>query len=216
MSSNQQLPLLLFPTPSRTDRETRNPYIPQIQYPSATRQGQRLGPKFNTLQNAFNSQRLQLQGATPQDNPELVLVLETVGPISSFVGAVKRISGLEWLLEADEFIDADDDFYDRTHVEQALSGNLFLLGTNQQALVEIIALWQRYQENPSAKFERGFNAWKSVFEHLPGMPSTVQHAYGFNPRVMHLEHQGPITNGDTFKEARCSMRFWKERMPSLL
>lgn len=166
MSSNQQLPLLLFPTPSRTDRETRNSYIPQIQYPSATRQGQRLGPKFNTLQNAFDNQRLQLHGAIPQDNPELVLVLETIGPISSFVGAVKRISGLEWLLEADEFIDPDDDFYDRTHVEQALSGSLFLLGTNQQALVEIIALWQRYQENPSAKFERGFNAWKSVFEHL--------------------------------------------------
>jgi hypothetical protein len=166
MSSDQQLPILLFPTPGRTDREKRPPYFPQIQYPSATRQGQRLGPKFNTLQNAFDSQRLQLQGAIPQDNPELVLVLESVGPISSFVGAVKRIPGLEWLLEADEFIDADDDFYDRTHVEQALSGNLFLLGTNQQALVEIIALWQRYQENPSAKFERGFNAWKSVFEHL--------------------------------------------------
>lgn len=166
MSNNQQLPLLLFPTPSRTDRETRNSYIPQIKYPSATRQGQRLGPKFTALQNSFVSQRLQLQGATPQDDPERVLVLEIIGTISSFVGAVKRISGLEWLLEVDELIDADDDFYDRTHVGKALPGNLFLLGTNQQALIEIIALWQRYQENPSAKFEHGFAAWKSVFEHL--------------------------------------------------
>jgi len=95
------------------------------------------------------------------------VVFETIGSIGSFVGAVKRIPGLEWLLEADELdIEADDDFFDTRRDEKSLTGSLFLLGTNRQALAEIVSLWQRYLEDPSAKFERGFGAWMDVFKHL--------------------------------------------------
>lgn len=166
MSSGQQLPLLLFPSPSRTDRENRNASPPQIHFPSASRQGVRLGPKFSALNSAFETRRLQLQQESPADNPELVLVLETIGSIDRLIGAAGRIQGLEWLMESDEIVDADKDFFDRSHEDKTLSGSLFLLGSNQQALSQIIALWERYQKNPEAKFDRGFGSWKELFKHL--------------------------------------------------
>lgn len=165
--SEQQLPLLLFPRPSSTSKDKRPPPRSTVQLPSAVRQQERLGPKFSTLQETFDTQRIQLQETAPQDEPELVVVFETIGSISSFVGAVKRIDGLEWLLEADELdIEPDDDFYDTAKREKSLSGSLFLLGTNRQALVEIISLWTSYQSDPAAKFDHGFGAWKEVFKHL--------------------------------------------------
>jgi hypothetical protein len=165
--SEQPLPLLLFPHPTSTDREKRSGRPPKVHFPSAGRQGERLGPKFASLQSAVSAQRVQLQTTAPQDDPELVVVFETIGTISNFVGAVKRISGLEWLLEADEVdVEADEDFYDESGQEKVLSGSLFLLGTNRQALEEIIRLWALYQSNPSAKFNHGFGAWKEVFKHL--------------------------------------------------
>lgn len=95
------------------------------------------------------------------------MVFETIGSISSFVGAVKRIPGLEWLLEADELdIEADDDFFDTRRDEKSLTGSLFLLGTNRQALAEIVSLWRNYLDDPSTKFQRGFGAWMDVFKHL--------------------------------------------------
>ena len=165
--SEQQLPLLLFPRPSSSSKDKRSAPPAKLQLPSAGRQQERLGPKFTTLQATFDAQRVQLQEMAPQDDPELVVVFETIGSISSFVGAVKRIDGLEWLLEADELdIEPDDDFYDTGKPEKSLSGSLFLLGTNRQALVEIISLWTSYQRDPSAKFDHGFGAWKEVFKHL--------------------------------------------------
>lgn len=166
MSSNQQLPLLLFPNPSRTDRENLHPAPPKIHLPNAGRQGVRFGPKFSALQSVFESQRLQLQQESPADNPELVLVLETIGSIDRLIGAVGRIEGLEWLMESDELIASNEDFFDQSDRDKILSGSLFLIGTNQQALVQIIALWSRYQENPEASFDRGFGAWKNLFKHL--------------------------------------------------
>lgn len=163
----ERLPLLLFPKPSISGKDPGRRYIPRVQLPTADRQQERLGPKFATLQSAFDARRIQLQATAPQDDPELVVAFETIGSISSFVGAVKRIPGLEWLLEADEIdIEADNDFFDTQRDETSLTGSLFLLGTNRQALTEIVSLWQRYLADPSTKFERGFGAWMEVFKHL--------------------------------------------------
>ena len=100
-----------------------------------------------------------------------MLVFETVGPIENFLGAVKRTAGLEWLLESDESgIPPDDDFYSLTEDDERqnkpLNGTLFLLGTNRQALNEIISLWNRYSRDPNDRFEYGFAKWKEVFRHL--------------------------------------------------
>ena len=165
--SEQQKPLLLFPQPSSSEREKRTPGWPQVHLPAARRQGERLTPKFGALQSAFSSRRVQLQAAAPTDDPELVVVFETVGSIDNFLGAVKRNPGLEWLLESDESdIEPNEDFFDTQEHEKPLMGRVFLLGSNQRALAEVISLWNLYQADPQAKLAYGLGAWKEVFKHL--------------------------------------------------
>jgi len=54
---------------------------------------------------------------------------------------VQRTPGLEWLLEADEAgVEPDDDFYDQRDRQKNLDGRIYLLGSNQQALAEVISL----------------------------------------------------------------------------
>lgn len=165
--SEQQLPLLVFPQPSSTDRDKRRPGWPQIHLPSPERQRDRLAPKFGTLRSTFEARRLQLQVSAPNDDPELVVVFETIGAVDQFLGAVKRTPGLEWLLEADETdVEPDEDFYDIAAHGNRLSGRLFLLGSNRQALTEILSLWERYRADNNVRFERGLGKWKEVFKHL--------------------------------------------------
>lgn len=165
--SEQQRPLLLFPQPSSSEREKRSPGWPQLHLPAAQRQGERLAPKFGALQSAFNTRRVQLQAIAPTDDPELVVVFETVGSVEKFLGAVKRTPGLEWLLESDEVdLEPDADFFDIHEHEKPLTGRVFLLGSNQQALTEVISLWNRYQADPQVKLEHGLGSWKDVFKHL--------------------------------------------------
>lgn len=165
--SEQQRPLLLFPRPTASEREKRPPGWPKVHLPSAQRQAERLAPKFGVLQSTFDSQRIQLQATAPTDDPELVVVFETVGSVEDFIGAVQRTPGLEWLLEADEAgVEPDDDFFDQQDREKALEGRIYLLGSNRQALTEVISLWNRYKADPQVKLERGLGKWKEVFKHL--------------------------------------------------
>lgn len=165
--SEQQRPLLLFPKPSLSEREKRTPGRPHIHLPAAQRQGERLAPKFGALQSAFNMRRVQLQTTAPTDDPELVVVFETVGSVEGFLSAVKRTPGLEWLLESDEVdLEPDADFFDIDGHEKPLTGRVFLLGSNQQALTEVINLWSRFQADPQVRLEHGLGSWKYVFKHL--------------------------------------------------
>ena len=76
------------------------------------RQSERLTPRFQVLQNAFDARRTRLQVEAAGLAPEDVVVLETVGPVGEFVSAVGRIQGLEWLGEIEEEdIPPDDDFF---------------------------------------------------------------------------------------------------------
>ena len=165
--SEQQRPILLFPRPTSSEREKRTSGWAQVHVPPEQRQAERITPKFDTLQSAFDARRIQLQAAAPTDDPELVVVFETVGSVENFIGAVQRTPGLEWLLEADEAgVEPDDDFYDQHDREKALDGRIYLLGSNQRALGEVISLWDRYRSDPQAKLERGLAKWKDVFKHL--------------------------------------------------
>jgi hypothetical protein len=165
--NEQQRPLLLFPQPTASEREKRPPGRARLHLPSAQRQIERIGPKFGALQDAFNAKRIQLQATVPNDEPEMVVVFETVGRIEDFVKAVRKISGMEWLLDADEDdIEHDDDFYDEQNRDKPLTGRIYLLGSNQQALNQVVSLWNRHQENPRVQLERGLAAWKNVFKHL--------------------------------------------------
>jgi Subtilase family len=165
--SEQQRPVLLFPRPTSSEREKLPTGRTAVHIPTATRQAERLAPKFERLQSAFDAGRIRLQAATPVDGPELVIVFETVGSVENFIGAVQRTPGLEWLLDSDEAdLEPDNDFYNPEDPQKRLDGRFYLLGSNQQALAEVISLWNRYQNDAHVQLERGLAKWKDVFKHL--------------------------------------------------
>jgi hypothetical protein len=157
-------PLLLFPTPEIADRSKGHGFPNFIHRPSHNRQGQRLSPKFDQLQNEFNARRVELQNTAAGADPEQVLVIETVGNIENFANAVKLIPGLNWMgeIETDE-IEPDVDFYDENDDTKELSGRLYLVMSNQQALNQMLSLWRRYQSNSNMIFERGLTRFRDVF-----------------------------------------------------
>jgi len=164
------LSLLLFPNPIFADRDPGTGRGTSFVRPGIARQRARIAPKFATLAQAFASRRMTLQEIAPTENPELVLVLETIGPVDNFASAVARVPGLEWLVErTEDDVAPDDDFFVEDQPEKALSGRLFLLSTNEAALQQLLSLWNRYQTNPAAKLDRGLAPFKHVFEQLsPG------------------------------------------------
>ena len=107
-----------------------------------------------------------------QDNalgllPEQVLVLETVGSIEAFVNAVRRIDGLEWLAEYEtDGIGPEHGFHDAKKPDKELSGQVFLVMTDQQALHELERQFARWTEDATAPFAHGLAPLKHVFEQL--------------------------------------------------
>lgn len=161
-------PLLVFPEP--TDASRSNP--PQgrgggVRLPDHERQGARLSPKFDQLQQAVESRRIEIQQNLAGADPEQILVIETIGSIENFANAVRRIDGMEWMgeLELDE-IAPDDDFFDEKHPEKDLGGRLYLVMTNQRALEELLSLWRRYKEDREMKFQWGYTKFRDVFDTL--------------------------------------------------
>lgn len=157
-------PLLLFPAPERADRGRLPSGFGQTHKPSHGRQGERVSPIFAQLQAAFNARQVELQQTAAGVDPEQVLVIETVGNIEDFANAVRRIEGLEWMGEIEvEEIAPDEDFYDEERPQKELSGRLYLVMTNQQALREMLSLWNRYKNNEDMTFDRGFTKFRDVF-----------------------------------------------------
>ncbi|MFZ6843331.1 S8 family peptidase [Undibacterium sp. RuTC16W] len=162
-----EYPLLLFPAVAPIARDGLPPGFPNMHRPDISRQRARIAPKFQALQQTFDAKRLNLQQVAPGQDPELVVVFETIGSVDTFVKAAGHVAGLEWLLEsAEEGITPDEDFYDNSNRDKSISGRLFLIGSNQQALTQVLSLWDRYQANPSVQLPRGFAPWKQVFAQL--------------------------------------------------
>ncbi|OGQ85652.1 MAG: hypothetical protein A2512_12240 [Deltaproteobacteria bacterium RIFOXYD12_FULL_56_24] len=162
-------PLLLFPTPEVTSKSNLGGGGGGFHLPTHRRQGDRLSPKFNQLQEAVRTRNIEIQQAVTGIDPEQVLVLETIGSVEDFANAVKRIDGLEWMgeIELDE-IGPDQDFFDEKHPEKELNGRLYIVMTNQRALDEMLSMWQRYtdQDNPKIKFDGGLTKFRDVFLRL--------------------------------------------------
>lgn len=127
----------------------------------------RLESAFSQLLAAFDARRISLEESATSSDPDLVLVVETVGAVQDFVTAVTQIAGFDWLAaENKDDIQADDDFFDELDPTKQLSGQLFLVGSNREALLELRRLWTKYEENPTSDLGNRLNAWKNVFKHL--------------------------------------------------
>src|SRR5260370_26776714 len=159
-------PLLIFLQPEHSPRLKRSGGPSDIHFPGHRDQTRRLVPKFQGLQRSFEAERARLQ-LDPGRQAECVLVLEVIGQIDAFVKAVQRIAGMEWLGEwEEEGIESDEYFYIEGEPERTLGGNLYLIMSNQQAMDELVRLWNRYRRNPGQKFDHGLNKWRRIFAQL--------------------------------------------------
>ncbi len=160
-------PVILFPTPERAGRSQKNPVFKNYRRPSYERQYDRLQPTFQTLRTAFEQKNITVQQSPVGINPDFALVFEIVGSVENFYTAVKHCQGLEWLFDKDSSsIEPDDDFYevengDRS--ENMLDGKLYCVMSNQQAMEQLLSLWQRHLNGEEAVFQRGFAGIRDVF-----------------------------------------------------
>ena len=165
-------PLILFPSPERADREHKTPVFTRTVNPSFGRQFTRLQPSFSVLRSAFEQKALKIQQSPTGINPDFALVFEIIGTVDNFYTAVKNTEGLEWIFdsESDPF-DPDDDFYqiDRNtgeRIDDSLNGKLYCVMSNQQAMSQLLSLWQRHQNGETDVFKRGFAGLRDVFTHI--------------------------------------------------
>ena len=165
-------PPLAFGRPTRGDRKKQKPRVmSQPPKQSATSQRKRLGPQFDTLQDAFAAQRALLSEDLPTEvDPELVVVFDLVSSVKDFHTALSNIEGMHFLTERiGEKLDDDDEYLDNL----ALDGlktlptrHLYLVMTNARAVNELISLFHLWQENPEGKLARGLNKFKNAFSQL--------------------------------------------------
>lgn len=165
-------PIILFPVPERADREAKNPFFSRAKKPDYARQFNRLQPTFAVLQSAFEQKNVRIQDSPVGINPDFALVFEIIGSADNFYTAVKHCEGLEWMFdqECDSF-DPDDDFYEVDKItgeksDEQLSGKLYCVMTNQQAMNQMLSLWQRHKNGETDVFQRGFAGVRDVFTNI--------------------------------------------------
>ena len=159
-----QLPLIIFPKPKQIPPPKGTPFPPsKPHFPNKNTQITRLSPQFDSL-----ADKGILGDSIAGAEPEMVLVIETVGRIDKFQAAISSTPGLEWLAEWDEEFDSDSDFYNTNskglRVDKPVEGRLFLSMSNQQGLNELLSLWNSWQNNQELPFGKG--KWKEVFEQI--------------------------------------------------
>lgn len=162
-----QQPLLIFPAPASASRSNLHGGAAVPRLPGHARQTARLAPRFDALRQGFASDDQAARLSADGTDPDRVVVLETVGSVENFARAVRRIEGMEWLGEFDdEELPADEDFADPNNPTTHLSGRVYLILTNQEAIEQLLSLWSRYQADPNVHFEQGLGRFKEVFDRL--------------------------------------------------
>lgn len=167
---NSDYPILMFPKAADAGRTTRPTPVPPPHIPTVEKNARRISPKFQTLQKALEARKVHIQQSTEGADPEDVLVIETVGPVDEFYKAIQKIEGFEWLFEADDVRDPDEDFYALNkkgkRVEKQLPTRLYLVSTNTTALKNMVSLYDQYVANNNVAFEWGLGKFKDVFKLL--------------------------------------------------
>lgn len=173
--TDQVLPLLAFNPPQVPEDgrpKQKPPRPPRPAGPGGKRQGERLGPKFAELVDAFSAQRVASGVGTPTEtDPSLVVVLDLAGSVRDFHHAVKRVEGLEFLAEmAGDDAEPDDEFYmtdsEKGRTNDPVPHSLYLVMSNARAIDQLLSLFKRWQEDPKTTFEHGLGKFKDVFAQL--------------------------------------------------
>ena len=160
-------PIILFPEPQLADRDKGNSHMPIMNKPTFRKQYNRLQPAFKVLKDAFEKKRVQIQNAPVGMNPEYALVFEVVGSVDNFYTAVKNSEGLEWIFDKESFeIEPDEDFYIDKDKTQNLSGKVYCVMSNQEAMEQMLSCWKRFNDGESDVFARGFAGLRDIFVNI--------------------------------------------------
>lgn len=180
-------PLVLFVQPAATDKEKKHGGSPKFHSPTYDRQKARISPKFAVLQQALENGNVRITSTANAVEPEYTLVFETVGDPSGFYTAINtlktRYPNVEWVMELSSNCPNDDDFYvldsnENRDDNKQLSTKIFCILTNQQALSQILSLWNNYNENEQFQFKRGLTGFKHLFSTLKDV-----HQWGIQERI---------------------------------
>lgn len=171
---SEDRPLLPFGGFEGGGRFKQQPSIPpRVSGPGAGRQGTRLAPQFQALQEAFGARRAQLvQDGVTEVDPALVLVFDLVGSVQAFGNAINHVPGLEFLTELlDDDVEPDDDFQ-MVDVDGSvkdgttMSRSLYLVMTNAEAAGQLVRLFELWSADPTVKLDHGLGKFKIAFEQL--------------------------------------------------
>lgn len=149
-------PLLQLSVSQPQVRPTGTPKHPPSPKPfSRDHQLAAFGPKFDRLASILERDQsgMELRSDPSALAPERLLVFEVRGSIQTFVNAIGKVQGLE-------FIDQEELEGD----EQDKNPAVYLLVPDSRALNEIVSLWQRWNQGEILK--TGFTPWRDVFATL--------------------------------------------------
>ena len=156
-----ELPILVFPPPAVIKPQKGGGFVPSLHYPGEARQAERIQPQLDNIAAQFKNATLAQEALGIE--PEMVLVIETIGSIEGFNRAVEKTDGLDWLGAEDiEDIEPDDDFYSVTKKEGKLSGRLLLCMSNAKGMEQLLSLWKKWQKGEKLPHNQG--RWKEVFK----------------------------------------------------
>lgn len=159
----EQRPLLILPEATAATPPRRRGGGPDITFPSAGRQGERLGTKFERIREGFT----QLAAAVDGLEPEFVVVFEANDSIEDVASAASKVLGLEWLAEWDlPGADQDADFRIDGKPDDLIPLRLFALSSNQAAIGQLIGLWNDWQREPDKRAASGYGPFKGLFRTL--------------------------------------------------
>ena len=163
----------------------------------------------------MEARRARLQAEAHDLVPEDVVVLETVGTVEKFIGAVERVPGMEWLAEVEEEeIPPDDDFFalnkrGQQRPGKTLRGRVFMVFANQTALRQMLSLWDDWQSNN--RLTHGFGKWKDLFQQLRDV-----RPWGVQDRLLETgildDWQERVEYGQ--EVVPCEIELWYRRNPA--
>jgi hypothetical protein len=159
-----ELPLLFFPNPTTVEKQRLGGGGAAITKPSAAEQRSRLDARFREIAESFHGLQASVQGL----EPEQVLVLETIGDtVVNLAKAAQQIPGMEWLAEMDlDDIEPQAGFRHAKDQEKGLTCRLYAVMTNQQAMTQLISLWDNWCSDPTKQAKRNFGPFKDLFINL--------------------------------------------------
>ena len=135
-----------------------------VVFPTKERQIERLEPQFAELKRVLDARNAVLATAPGAASPEQVLVFETIGPAADFLTAVRATPDLEWLVEHEDRVDPDSDFYDKDDKTKQLTGCFYMVAFNLRALEQLLSIWNTYKK--ANRLPRGQGKWGELFRHL--------------------------------------------------